>query len=223
MAFATLQQLVSNVRSAVTDTHAVRFSDLEIIQLLSRAWREYVNEGEFLEATQTTNVVAATASYTVATDIGKIIRVTCYGRRCAWIDYRELAILNSDGQSTAQTGKPKYYSLWGETLILFPIPDTTTASALIINYWQIPIDFTLAQITTDLQTLGVVPEAFGPIQDFATAECWLWLGNLRTASVYMSRWEAAKRLARESTMKYRDRFQVVKDDDYYQTNEFSVE
>jgi hypothetical protein len=223
MAFATLQQLVSNVRSALTDTHAGRFTDLEIIQLLSRAWREYANEGEFLEGTQTTDVTSGTAAYTVATDIGKIIRVTCYGRRCAWIDYRELATLNSDGQAITQTGKPKYYSLWGETITLFPIPDTTTSSTLIINYWKIPVDFTLAQLTTDLQTLEVVPEAFGPLQDFATSECWLWLGNPQMARFYFERWNEARKMAKESTMKYRDRFQVVKDDDNFYANEFSVE
>jgi hypothetical protein len=221
MAFPTLQQLVNDVQSAVTDTSPKKFTVIEIIRLLDRAWKEFADEGEFNEATQSTDLVAGTAGYTLATDLAKIIRVTAYGFRCPALDERQLAVLNMDGQSVTAQSKRCYYTVWGTTITLIPIPSTTTASALKIYYWKIPADLTIAAIGTDLQTLGIPPEYNGALVDYAIGECFRWIGD-RRADFYTARWESAKSKAKEATVKKRDRFAVVKDDESSLYDEFGV-
>jgi hypothetical protein len=225
VAFQTVQQLVSDVRTLLTASSPRTFSDAEIIQFLNYAWKDFADRSEILEAESIQTVTAATADYTLPTDCSKVIRVRVYGRRCSYLDERQKATLDFDGQSLTTQGIPLYYTIWGETLSLYPVPNTTYSTGtnrLYIYYYKTPADITIAAFTTDIQTLGIPPESAKGLVDYAASELLTILGDLPRAGLYRQKYLESVQYAREAGVKERDRFYVVKDDEAVYTDDWSV-
>lgn len=226
MAFQTLQQLVSDVRTNLSAAAPREFSDVEIIQFLNYAWKDLSNEAELLKTSNAQTVTAGTADYTLPTDCAQIFEVYCYKYRVPAGDDRQWMVLTGDGTGSTTQGKPRLYMILGRTISLFPIPDTTVssgASRLIIVYLKEPVDLTVSNFTTDLQTLGVQPMFYRALVDYASSECWAIMGDMTRAGFYRQRYLEGVEKAKAVIIDARDRFSVVKDDEAMYWDWFSME
>lgn len=225
MAFQTLQQLVSDVRTLLSVPPPREFSDVEIVQFLNYAWRDLSQEAELLKTSNAQTLTAGTADYTLPTDCSQIFEVYCYKFRVPAGDDRQWMVLTGDGTGSTAQGKPRLYMILGRTISLFPIPDTTVssgASRLIIVYLKEPADLAISSFTTDLQTLGIQPMFYRTLVDYAASECWAIMGDMTRAAFYRQKYLEGVEKARSVIIDERDRFSVVKDDEAMYFDYFSI-
>ncbi len=130
------------------------WSQAEIIEdCLYFALNDLITRTKCYETTATTTSTASTADYAFPTDAIEIKQVTYDGQKLEVMDQRQYFSLNLAGTSSP-VGRPTHYMIWGETVTLFPTPDT---SALTIKFWFVSNPGTIAVAST-----VPVPEQFHP-------------------------------------------------------------
>ena len=94
---------------------------------------EFSHEVKCIENTYTTPTVASTQEYALPSRYLDIKRVTYNGTKLQPISMREYDELTWPNTTTTTTGTPTYYYYFGETIGLYPSPD----SAVTLKIWLV--------------------------------------------------------------------------------------
>ena len=179
---------------------------------------EIADHVKCMERTTSTTTVTATSSYTLTSDCDYLNRVLWNNYKLKRIDYSELQMLDQPGYgSTYITGKPTHYYVYGESIGLWPIPDSS--KSLRYYYYAQP-----AEVTTD-STVFSIPSMFHPyIQDYVLWRAYAKDQDDGRAVFHKKIWEENMSKAYRKWV-YRnntDKYNVVKDEDNFPTSELGI-
>lgn len=183
------------------------WSQSEIFTLLTNACQEIATETKCIESTYTTTTVSGTQEYPFPDYVIDVKRVTYDGIKLSNIDLRRSDALTLNNTTTTITGTPDYYSVWNNTIILFPTPnDAKTLKLYTHNEPQaIAVTSTLEVPSVFHGRLinYVVSEMYAKDKDFSSARHYkeLWMQD----KLEIKRWINKRRRA--------DSFQTVLDED----------
>jgi len=198
-----LEDLVRQRMNVVGDTF---WSSAELRQLMWIACFELARECMCIERTYTTTSVANQRDYDYPSNTIAIKRVTYDGEKLEPITWREDDALTLNDTSTSNTGTPKYYAVWNNTLYLRPTPDTSALDIEIFSYNQ-PQEITA---TSSFE----IPEQFIPdIQYYLLAAMASKEGDVNKAQYYQQMWDRSLVRAKTFCRKARrtDSFAAVQD------------
>lgn len=137
-----LTELIADVRDRLDeagDGADLMWKDTEITRYLNQACRKLATELENLEATETQDVIAGQASYPLPPDFLRLARVTWNAVPLRPTDFIRLRENESQAYpTTAQTGTPEYYWMWGGDIYLYPAPAASLPGGLAIWYYRTP-------------------------------------------------------------------------------------
>lgn len=137
-------QIETAARNKLNASTDQLWSSQELIEeLLYSVLLEFSREIECLENTFSTSAVASQQEYSLPSRYLKIQRVTFNGTKLQPISLREYDALTYAAQ-TIPTGTPAYYYYFGETIGLYPIPETTDT----IKIWAIQVHDSITSAST---------------------------------------------------------------------------
>lgn len=203
----TPTEIETAARRAYNSVGDTFWSSEEIMNLIYFAQMELVREGLIIERRYTTNTVADQREYDYPSQLLSIKRITYDGEKLTPIDFRDDDEITLYDEDTTDSGEPKYYSIWNETILLRPIP-SSVAELKIYGYSE-PQE---VSITSTLEA----PTLFHPrIVDFVVKEMVIKDSNFKAYDIYNNRWEKALIQARQwkVTKKRQDANAIVKNVD----------
>ncbi len=144
------QDVVTRVRRTFGDDAAVQVSDDDVFRWINDAQVSIVRYNEqALQATGFINLVANQSTYTLPTDL--LLLRTLRWRFSSMDSYSRLAYKSQaqldeeidgwDG-SAYPAGKPAFYTISDNTVVLFPTPDEAMTGGLKVLYSKKPVDVT---------------------------------------------------------------------------------
>jgi hypothetical protein len=126
--------LVDYVRqnyNAVGDTF---YSDSEIYLHIFNAQMELATKTHCVKRVYTTTTTASTQEYSAPTNALAIKRITYNGKKLVPITMREDDEMTLGNQASTATGEPSAYYLWGDSIFLREIPDSSSGTLKIFTY-----------------------------------------------------------------------------------------
>jgi len=128
----TCAQIIESARNnlnAVTDS---LWSNTELLVKLYQVMLYVARETYAIEATDSSvTSTASTADYSLPSGALAISRLNYDGKKLQYVTERQWDELQFN-TSTAPTGTPTYYKIFGTTVSLYPTPNT---SALVLKFW----------------------------------------------------------------------------------------
>lgn len=139
----TPSQVESAARRRLNAVSSDFWSSAEIIEdCLYFACLDIATRAKCIESTATDTSVASTSSYSKPSTAMAIKQITYDSLKLEVMSERQYFSLNLNG-TTASTGTPQWYYLWGDNYILYPTPDTS-ALTISIRYVAEPAALTAA-------------------------------------------------------------------------------
>lgn len=136
--------VITRVKRAFGDEAGVQILDADLIRWINDAQYDLATANNLLQTRVSTAVTAGTAIYTIPSDVNNLFSVWYKGIKLEMLSPQEAEewIVNIGSNATQDTGLPQNFWIWGPSLYLYPIPDTTDATALTILYNKRPTTIT---------------------------------------------------------------------------------
>lgn len=151
------QELITRVRQELVETVGSFWSDAELLTLLNKAERDFVNRTRILEDRATLDIVAGQSRYPLPAnwlsaraifynDKQGVLTNTDRWRRLRPSNLEKRAQENQNFLSTAveARGTPHTYWIWGREIIIEPIPQYSGSADLVLFFKSKPILLTVA-------------------------------------------------------------------------------
>ncbi len=182
------------------------FTQAELFRHIFNAQMELSREAKCIRGVYTTTTTSGTQEYAFPSNAFSIKRVTYDGLVLRPIVFREDDVLTLSNSVTTTTGTPSYYFIWGRSIFLRDIPDSSVAVLKIYSYDK---PRTVSAVTT----LEVSEEYHHDIADYLLYRKALKDKDAATAAAYKANWDAAKKNAKAAErLKLRgDMFFAVQD------------
>lgn len=180
-----VQEILDSVTRQFGDESGVQITTDDIFRWINQGQRQFVLQNEsLLLTTTTTNAVANQQSYTLPTNL-LTLRGIQYKQPNTTQYYRirgyDLSKFNEtvDGwDNTLAVGIPQIYTVIGNSITLFPIPQESLTAALKIYYNRTPVDVTGTFDVPELPTLYHEPLIkYCLMQAYEMDEDWEAAGN----------------------------------------------
>jgi hypothetical protein len=207
----TPAQALTRVRTQINETTAAFWTDAEIYGYMWEAECILAGNLGLFQATSAHTTVTDTSAYTFPASMLRLSRLTYDGKKLKKIDFTERDYLDGANYgSTIQTGRPEAYVEWGQTAILYPVPQS--AAALNWYFLKAPAEITAAG------AFSVPDESIQQmIPDYCVWKCSLKDQELNRADRHKQAWEA--NVLRAESMwvdkKGEDRVYHVRDEDEF--------
>ena len=163
------RQLQERMGALFTAPDLERWADLAVVDIASKT--------RCLRTEATANTVSAQQGYTIPADcLGAwaVSRLDYLGKPLELHPWDNMYEKVPTGMALSSTGTPKWWSPYGRTVRLFPIPNAS-ANELRIWYAKIPASFSADSVA--LTDLGF-PETYGPaVEDFMVQRGYLLKGD----------------------------------------------
>lgn len=205
----TPSEIETAARRKYNSVNSGFFSSNEVYDLIYQAELEIARETKMLEGLTTTTSTASTRDYAYPTGVLEIKRVEYDGQKLEKIDFREDDSITVFDSNATTEGTPLYYTDWGNTLYLRPVPDTSSVQ-IRIYYYKMP-----TAVTSASQTLEVPALFHMSIVDYVVAEMAMKDLNTAIANAYWDKWYNKHMPAMKAWVRKRrtgDAFSVVKDE-----------
>lgn len=140
-------EIATRVKRQFGDEFGAQITDEDILRWINDAMRDICLNNNLLEKKSTTAVVANQQDYSIPNDL-----LTLHTVRYGTLKLSAFSLQEADefiSQESANTGDPLYYSLWANTLSLYPIP-TTAATSLTLFYTRTPLAVTSLADTPEI-------------------------------------------------------------------------
>lgn len=166
---ATVATLITTVRYNLNETTATFWADAEFILWCDEAITEIVNQTRCLEHAFTSiKLVDMDFDYELASSYLDIEAV--YHNNADITDpYIIISLQRMDIKDFAhirESGRPKFWTLWGDLILIWPLPDTTYAGTYLYVYY-VTLPTGVSQTTSAIET----PAYFDPaIIDYMCAK-----------------------------------------------------
>lgn len=146
----TGSQLATQVEEKFGDSGNVQITRTMQLGWINNGIRAIVAQNPFLEKVATTNLLAGQTTYDLATlfaaaRIRTITLITVRGQALATVPFPEFQGLISDNQSIGAIppiGTPTVGTIFGNTLTIWPVPDTTVSNGITLYFKANPADLT---------------------------------------------------------------------------------
>jgi hypothetical protein len=199
-----IEQAARERYNAVGETF---WSQSEMMTLIYAACLEVATETLCIEQTYTTTTVSGTAEYAFPTNTIAIKYVTYNGIPVDPIDLDQGNSINLNTVSSNTTGSPLGYSIWNDTITLWPTPND--AQALKIYSYNEP------QAVETTSTLEIPSVFHGRLINAIVAEMYAKDKDFSSAKYYKMLWEKDKIYIKQWMAKRKrgHRFAAVKDEE----------
>jgi hypothetical protein len=121
----TPTEVITSARESYNAVGDTFWSDSELLSYMYFASLDLSQRALPIERTFTTTTVSGTQEYAYPTNAISIKRITYDGEKLSPISFGEDDAITAMDADTTDTGKPAYYIIWNDTIILRPIPDDT--------------------------------------------------------------------------------------------------
>lgn len=150
----TVSEIAIRVKRQFGDEYGAQITDDDILRWVNDAMRDIALKNNLLPVKSSTALVAGQQDYTLPTDL-----VTLDTIRYGTTKLQPLSQQEADefmDTTTTNTGTPLYYSRWGSTISLYPIPDSSAVSggSLALYYNREP------NAVTDLSSTPEIPRVY---------------------------------------------------------------
>lgn len=191
--------------NAVGDTF---FSQSFILNLIYKAQMELAIKSHCIENCYSASSVDGQNEYSYPSKAIAIKRVTYDGVKLDPIDFRLQDTLTLNNATTGTQSDAKYYSIWDDTLYLFPTPDEDNKTIKIFSYDE-------PDVVTSTSTLDVPTRYHVDIIDYVVAQMFAKDQNTPLVSYHIGRWNDAVMTAvkYQAKRKRGDGMPVVKNED----------
>lgn len=126
----TPAQIETAARRRLNASSSDFWSSAEVIEdCLYFACLDVATRSKCIETTQSATSVSGQSSYSKPDSTIEIKQIVYDGQKLELMPERQFFSLNLNG-STATTGTPQWYFVWGDSYVLYPTPDT---SSLVIS------------------------------------------------------------------------------------------
>ncbi len=147
----TVAEIAIRVKRQFGDEDGSQVTDEDILRWVNDAMRDIALRNNLLEVKAVTPTVAAQQDYVLPTDL-----LTLHSVRWGTDKLKSLTLQEADefmDTSAVNQGQPVYYSMWGQTISLYPIPQDA-ATPLNIYYTRQPL------VVSDSADIPDVPAAY---------------------------------------------------------------
>lgn len=133
----TVQNVIDHVERLFGDESGAQLTQTDIINWINTGQLEIVKENKVLKDSVTTVIVAGTSSFEFASNNVLTIEALFYdGAPLKYLSFNDFneTILNQQ-YSPTETGRPTIFYEWGDTLYIWPVPDTAEAGKILQLYY----------------------------------------------------------------------------------------
>ena len=131
-----VSDIAIRVKRQFGDEDGAQITDADILRWINDAMRDIALRNNLLEVKAATATVAGTQDYALPTDL-----LTLHSVRYGTNKLKSLSLQEADefmDTDSTNKGVPAYYSMWGQTISLYPIPQDSITS-LNIYYTRQPL------------------------------------------------------------------------------------
>jgi hypothetical protein len=203
-----VQDVVNRVKRTFGDEAGVQITDADLIRWINDAQLQIglANEG-LLEATATANVVQNQADYAVPTDMSVLRSMAFKGFRVKYMSFAEFneyidGFKAAPGVSPYGPGIPEIFTIWNNTITLFPKPQESVTGGLTIYYVRQP-----TTVTTLADNLTVPLQYHNAVVDYCLTQAYELDEDLQKASYNKGKFD-------ETMMKLQDRNKWISQEYY---------
>jgi hypothetical protein len=184
------------------------FADALMYNFMYGAQLEAALDSQCIENVYTASSVANQQQYSFPTNAIGIKNLKYGNKELDKISQQEYDSI-SYGQSTVASGTPRAYWQWGESIYLYPMPDTSTTGTIQIFTYDKP------QAVTALSTLEIPSQFHVDIVHYCVAQMFSMDQNTAMADRYQARWDSAKERIKKWQQKKRrgDKLAMTQRDD----------
>lgn len=134
-----LGEIKTRVQRQFGDESGAQITEADIVRWANDGQLDIVRKVEILNQHSETNVEVSDGSYSLPTSFMFMARVTYNGRVLPQVRMRDLD-LGSDSTDLADTGDPQSYYTWGNSIFLYPAPNTGGTNNLDLWYVCRPVE-----------------------------------------------------------------------------------
>jgi hypothetical protein len=156
------------------------FSDDELYRHVYAAQMELALHSDCIREILTTSTVADQQEYSKPTNCVKIKRITYNGLKLFKVTDREDDALTLNNSNTTSTGTPEFYSEWGDSVFLRPIPAEVGTLKI--------FSFNQPQEVTSLSTMEVPTRYHLKVADYLLWKMATKEKNFEAAGEYAALW-----------------------------------
>lgn len=142
--------VIANVRSTLVEPVAGFWTDTELLNWIKRAENDYVNKTRVLDGKQFTSTLPGVSEYPLPSNClsvrGVMLNDTTDQNSPNWIRLAPTNLEKSMQEfpnftsvASGHQGSPRRYLVWGRSLYLFPAPDVTGNSNIMLFFKAKPI------------------------------------------------------------------------------------
>lgn len=179
----TVQTIIDRVRGDMAERTADFWADSDIIRWVNEAVKEIVYQTRCLETGVSTVVLTALGrSYSLSSLTWLDIEKVEYDSGVTWVassgttkfdplyiyDLDRAAFINLRFGKEKETGKPKIFAIWNNSLYLWPMPDSTIAGTTCYVYY-VPLPTGVTSGASSIETPSYFDSA---ILDYVRAQAW---------------------------------------------------
>lgn len=164
--------IANRVKRVFGDEAGIQITDADIIRWINDAQEEVANENQgLLETTGIADIVQGQQDYSVPTDMAMMRSLQYDGFHLEKMTFNEfneyIDGFKKNNPTLFGNGIPDTYMIWNNTITLFPIPDRSITSGLVIYYIKHP-----SQITTYNDSLTVPAQYHKAIVDYVLQQAY---------------------------------------------------
>lgn len=162
----TGDRIATEVENKFGDSGNVQITRAMILVWINNGIRAIASENPFLQGVATANLIQGVSAYELTGQrVANFHTFMVGGKPITLIPFSEFQALIAKADLSESTGTPTTGTIWGGTLTLWPVPDTTTAAGLVCYFYENPAD--LATITDPL----TLPDRFyNALNDYVLAQ-----------------------------------------------------
>lgn len=189
MATLTVQEIFTRVQRAFGDEAQAQITQADIVRWINDAMREIANNNNLLQVKATANTTVNVSAYALPTGIARLHSVRFRGLALESITIEQAdELIGSVDLSIVQgfpVGTPTHYWIFANQINLYPAPDTTSTTDLMVYYTR------QATPVVSLDDIPEVPEQYhNRIVDYCMARAYELDENFFVANMKDQKFDA---------------------------------
>lgn len=190
----TLADVKRRVKRQFGDTAAVQITDPDIVDWVNQAARDLIRKNNLNKKRAVANTTANTPMYTLPVGIVSLMGVKYQGKTLQQLSQEEAdQYIPYDDATVASgiypAGIPTHFWLYDNSIFLYPAPQTTGASDLLLYYTAVNANG-IANDADDLLTvLGLPVEYHNRVVEYCLAQAYELDGNTQMFQLKMQQYE----------------------------------
>lgn len=185
----TAGDVKTRVQRTFGDEAGSQVTAADVYRWINDAQREIAIANDLLQVKGTKDAVASDPTYSLPTDILKLLSVKYNGINLRALNLQEAdEIIGTIDQTVAQgypTGTPTHYWIFAGEINLYPAPDAALTGGIQIYYLKQP-----TEVTGDADDIGLPVEYFNRVVEYCLAQAYELDENYEAAQTKLAQFKA---------------------------------